>query len=223
MLLAALGGTLITNVVILGQPASWMTADAVLPTYMLVFALDRWLPYDLFHKTVTIGPLFWCVSVSKRTSATHKRKRCIGVLDNVSWATGISAWGAAKALSAEHVRARSSVMATLISGFFSGCGGGLLHSAFCLTDREWKFRCPAGLANNGSFAVRISVFLSGLFYLLTNPHSKLPYEPILSAGDARVVLFLCIFLCDSVYAPDVMRRFAKLGPATPRGPKAKKE
>ena len=196
VILAGLGGTLITNVVLLAQPASWLAADAVLPTYITVFAVDRWCPGDLFHRIVSWSPLYWLLTA----------------LGDASWATSITAWGANKALTAEHVAPRRSAVLTILSGFFSGCGGGLLHSGFCLTDKQWRFQCPAGIATSTcSFAVRLSMILSLFFYLSTNPHNYLPYAPLLSPLDARMCIFIVIFTLDACYSPETMRRFAKMG------------
>ena len=84
MILASLGGTLITNM-LLGQPASWMTSDAVLPTYIVVFALDRYCPGDLFHRLVSLPPLFFLIQV----------------IDNVSWVTDSVAFFAGFRLSGD--------------------------------------------------------------------------------------------------------------------------
>ena len=162
-----------------------------------MFILTRWCPFDLWHKLVTTPVVKWALSI----------------VDNVSWATAITAWGAEKALFAEHTRARTSIVACLLSGFFSGCGGGLLHSAYCLTDKTWRFRTPRGLASNvPSFAISMAGILSVLNYVVTNPHHALPYEPILTTRDSRFLLFLILFTLDSLVLPSTMRRYIGFAP-----------
>ena len=208
VIFAALGGTLLTNM-LLGQPPSWIYADFVLPTYILFFFIERYSPGDVVHQILVWPPLKWI----------------IGLLDNISWATAISAWGVKKALTAGHPEARHSMVAAIVCGFLSGCGGGLIHSAFSLTSKQWRFSTPAGIATSvPAFAVRAAATLSFFYYMTTNPHAYLPWPPLLTPNDARFTLVLIIVTLDSIALPGSWRRYVQLAalkpnieiPASPR-------
>ena len=190
VLLASFSGSFIASILI-GAPHSALVSDYVMFTYLVVFALHRWSPADVFHRLFSWAPIAWLISG----------------IDAMKWTKSISG-GLLAAVNAEHPAARRSMATALTCGFISGCGGGMVHSALSLSSPQWKFRCPSGLASSlPSFGIRMSALLSVLFYALINPHHYLPYTPLLSNDDARLVLFLIAFSQDALASPSTWRRF----------------
>jgi uncharacterized membrane protein YeiH len=157
IVLTALGGTMMTGV-LLGQPPSWVLYSEVVPAYFLCWALMHCVPLDplfrLLEAPAPLGPVL---------------RFTLGALDDVSWGVAITSWGQDKALQAQHGPARASITAALLTGFMSGCGGGLLQQAFGFNDAEWSFRTPPALVR-ASFAIKLSAGCSLAYYYAVDPH-----------------------------------------------------
>ncbi len=201
-LFSSLAGTTLTCVFWLGQPPSWALSNVCLPTYLLVFAAHRYCPGDWFYRVFSLP----AVALVLR------------VFDNVSWATSVSAWGADKALTADHAAARASAVLTVMCGITTGCAGGVVCDAFGLSEKVWRFQNPAAISGRQpSQGILLTVSLALLYYVVINPHRLLPFAPLASTEDARVLLFGIIFAFDSVPAWTALLRGAggvQHGPAT---------
>lgn len=203
-LFSSLAGTTLTCVFWLGQPPAWALSNVCLPTYLLVFFAHRCCPGDWFYRLFSMPPV----------------ALVLRFFDNVSWATSVSAWGADKALTADHAAARASAVLAVMCGITTGCAGGVVCDAFGLADKVWRFQNPAAISGGQpSQGIRLTVCLALLYYLLLNPHALLPFAPLASMQDARVLLFGVIFAFDSVPAwVSLVRSFG-----APRQPQSTKK
>ena len=130
IVITALGGTMLTGF-LLGQPPSWLCYSEVIPAYCFCWFIMERLPRE---------PLFRLIRGSALAEFT------MTLLDDISWGIAITSWGQDKATSAQHEPARASMIAALLCGVVSGCGGGVIQRSFGLLSETWAFTTPLTFA-----------------------------------------------------------------------------
>ena len=154
--IVAFGGTTVTGV-LLGQPPSWLAGNTSAPSLLLGYALIYHAPRDAVYRALQhIVPL----------------RRVVEVLQVVSTANCISAWGVEKAVHADHAAAQSSVGLALVAGVFSATGGGMIGAALGVeadVKGGWRLRTPPVLSAP-SAGVKTAIAATLVYYAATDPH-----------------------------------------------------
>ena len=114
---AQFGGTTLAHVFILGQAPSWVASHTAWPALALAWWLTFGCPMDLWYKHVANSKLL---------------AYPLGVVTGISTAHAVTSWGMEKALSAHHPAAAASLLAAVLSGALSACGGGIMGKCVCV-------------------------------------------------------------------------------------------
>jgi hypothetical protein len=109
----------------LGQPSAWMLSNANVVNFLIAHALVFYAP--LVHAALKLRAVWVALVLTD-------------VFNTAFSLTG----GVARALSAAHPLG-GSLAAVVVLGLVSGCGGGVMSSAFSLPGGEWKLQAPAPL------------------------------------------------------------------------------
>ena len=165
------GGTTVTGM-LLGQPPGWMVGNATFLSMLLAWTL-------VFH-----SPSDAAFRVLRRFAPLRRLFELLGV---ISSAHCNSTWGVEKALSADYVEARQSVVLAVACGVASACGGGVIGLALGLMSDErggWRLRTPPTLSAP-SATVKTALLGTLMYYASTDPHGHV--GALLQSGNSYVV------------------------------------
>ncbi|RKP27817.1 hypothetical protein SYNPS1DRAFT_26549 [Syncephalis pseudoplumigaleata] len=144
----ALGGST-SAAVLMGLPPSWLSSNATLPTYALVYLAMFRAPGDIAFRLLDALEL-WIRPI-------------------LLVADGLTRANAQTGFAIESIRAmptlQHSIIAQLLCGTLAGCGGGIITDAFNLTAADWGLRTPAAFKEE-QYDLRVSL-IAALTYAFT--------------------------------------------------------
>jgi hypothetical protein len=148
LIFSTLGSSIMIGI-LLGQPPTWLGNDGVLFTFVIVFLLQY------------VGDGI-CIKLCEQRIL----RRCIGLIDGLSYGFGITSFGVDLALSS--ARGKQSHTAAILCGILSGVGNQFLQETFHLYDKEWRYSTPTMLSKRHrwhlSSGIYTSIWISSIYY-----------------------------------------------------------
>lgn len=166
------GGTTLTGLA-LGQTPSWLSSHTASNSLLFAWWATFFCPLDAWYRFLSLKGVRFCVTLGAWFATAH----------------AVTSWGMDKALAADHLRAQGSLLVALLAATMSSCGGGLIASAFNLTEPTWRFQ-KASLFCGPHFGIEKGFICAVCYYLLRNPHGFLWNAAVLEPMDARAVTSL---------------------------------
>lgn len=166
------GGTTLTGLA-LGQTPSWLSSHTASNSLILAWWATFFCPFDAWYRLLSLRAVRFGVVVGAWFATAH----------------AVTSWGMDKALAADHLKAQGSLLVALLSGTMSCCGGGLIASAFNLTEPTWRFQ-KAAVFCGPHFGIEKGFVCAVCYYILRDPHGLLWPAAVLEPTDARAVTSL---------------------------------
>ncbi|KAI9188956.1 hypothetical protein H9P43_000378 [Blastocladiella emersonii ATCC 22665] len=144
MLVLSFGGTTMASI-LLARPPGWLVSNDALAVYTAVYLLFRFTP------VLRVVNLFGVLA-----------KVVLAAADGVARALAISAFAVDTIRFRSSGSLQTSIVACLLCGTLSGCGGGLINGIFGVTKRTWTLGTPVV-----SIDVQLAFLTAALYTALT--------------------------------------------------------
>lgn len=146
------GGTTLAAI-LLGIHPSWIASNSLIPTYTLIYVLFFNTRNRFFKITRTV-PLF--------------SELLFTLGDSIARTMAITSFGIDTIRLNSDAPLANSMVACVITGTLSGCGGGLVDSIFNVTKQQWTLGTPMVITNPKNFKASLDfwvAFVTSLVYL----------------------------------------------------------